>query len=795
MSWHVAQSGSVVTTTTTTPPPTFTPVTNPGACPDDSVSWGDFGPPGTLVATGSSAFTPYGNIAVVSNAGSVNLVVRKEKPCTGGDFDGNFNACDDLIATNLSGTPAGEIDVWFSDPVGGVSAQVQPVATGAFTAKLRAYDAGDNLLYTGTNTGNNTGAGSPGDNTAPWLGVTSSGYVIKRVKYSLNSAGGGDTLQLAINKLFVCPTPTTTTTTLPPTVWPPTLACPSLSLDYIDWKNSGLYGGPNNSLVCPFATNGVNNTPVIISRPGMTLFNRFRESPCSGANANGSYAACDEGIATTNLGPPTQPYVAFQFINGLSAFGVRMASDAFGQYTARLKVYDVSNHLLGETTVTGSNNGCVTPGDNLVPFLGLKSDSNNIYRAEVSIDSAAGNTETYFNLASTFFCTLSQNQTYQISDGAHCLDDYFDWSTKGAAGTSLANGFSVTSSVNSLTTQVFGQDTGFVVRKEKPCSGADLDGEFAACDWVLECLKDVPNDAQGALTIDFGQDVGCVAMRVSGKATGTYTVTLHVYDVHGSTIGTYTVNGNNTGGSGTDTAPWVGAGAWNNNIRSIDVSVTASSATFPWDMEVGRVYFGTVSNTTTTTASPVTTPAPPAVEYFSDPSTCTTDYVDWSAKGVPGSTIAAPNNVTSNGGTALWFDNPGAATFKVHKQGSCASSDFTGDFTPCDFLLKTVTTSPTPEGWIEVAFTNPVRGVITQIQAKDAGAFVARVRAYDAYGNELGTATVNGTSGTAANGSAPQLGIRTVAGGAAIRWVRYSLDSAGSGNLQEFYVNRLKFCT
>jgi len=795
MSWHVAQTGGSPVTTTTLPP-TFTPVTEPGACPEDYVDWSELGSPGTLVDNDNVWFTSlYGNIYHVSNAGSVNLVVRKEKPCSGGDFDGNFDACDSLIATNLSGTPAGEIDVLFLDPVGGAAAQVQPVATGAFTAKFRAYDDGDNLLYTGTASGNNTGAGSPGDNTAPWLGVTASDYVIKRVKYSLDSAGGGDTLQLAVNKLFVCPVPTTTTTTLPPTAWPPTLSCPSLSMDYIDWKDDALYGGPEDSLISPFvATGAVSYTPVTISRPGMTLFLRFRESPCPGNNANGSFAPCDEGIFATNIGSPSVSYVAFQFLNGVSAFGTRVQSDAFGQFTARMKVYGSGvDNLLAEITTAGSNNGCVTPGDDTAPFLGTRSDSDNIYRVEISLDQAANDTEKFFSLTGTYFCAPF-NPVYHITNALTCNADYLDWSTKGSAGTTLANSFSVTSSVNSVVATVSNAGTaGFTVHKEKPCTGGDLDNIFPACDWVLEADQDSEEGCN--IRIDFGQDVGGVVTRVSWNKVHSFGMVIQAYDSDDNFLGEYNVGGNNDGGPGTDTAPYLGIGAWNNNIRYVTISATSAVFPPPNTVMIDRVYFCTTAATTTTTVAPTTTLEPPATEYFSDPSGCTTDYVDWSVLGSPGATPGSPNHADSNGGTTVWFDNPGSGTWLVRKQGSCSGSDFTGDFTPCDFLLKTVPGSPSSEGWIEVAFPTPVRGVITQIQAKDSGAFTARVRAYNEYGVELGTATVNGTSGTAADGSAPQLGIRTVTGDSAIRWVRYSLDSAGSGNLQEFYVNRLKFCT
>jgi PEP-CTERM motif len=149
----------------------------------DFVDWGTLGVPFTTISNPFTITSNGGVTLSVSQVGANNFERRDQ----GNGWNGNFAPGDHLLWTAGANGP-----VTMSYTVGGVSAigtQLQSDAFGAFTATITAFDSSNNVLGSFTENGNST---PNADNTAIFLGVTSSSADIFKITYSVTSGLGQD---------------------------------------------------------------------------------------------------------------------------------------------------------------------------------------------------------------------------------------------------------------------------------------------------------------------------------------------------------------------------------------------------------------------------------------------------------------------------------------------------------------------------------------------------------------------------------------------------------------------------
>jgi hypothetical protein len=155
-------------------------LTSPAQVPDNGhVDW----------STYALEFDPItnGTVKAVPGIAGMNLTIAEQ---TGFDFlrlaegttwGGNFTIGDPLLYT----TGGGPVDFLFSAPIGAFGSQIQPTTFGTFTARIDAFDAGNNFLGFFTLGGNSTGAE---DGSALFLGITSDKTNISRIRLGLTAA-------------------------------------------------------------------------------------------------------------------------------------------------------------------------------------------------------------------------------------------------------------------------------------------------------------------------------------------------------------------------------------------------------------------------------------------------------------------------------------------------------------------------------------------------------------------------------------------------------------------------------
>lgn len=123
-------------------------------------------------------------------------------------------------------------------------------------------------------------------------------------------------------------------------------------------------------------------------------------------------------------------------------------------------------------------------------------------------------------------------------------------------------------------------------------------------------------------------------------------------------------------------------------------------------------------------------------------------------------------------------------TGKIARQ----STSWDGNFKSGDYLLSTQGVN----GPITFIFTQPVAGVVTQIQAARAGAFRSKIEAYSTSDALLGSFFVDGISDNFADDSAIQIGVNDST--ASIKKVVLSvpLTSTGTDDANNFAINTLE---
>jgi hypothetical protein len=180
---------------------------------NDSVSWSQLGPDGTLLTTTSfNADSGGGLVTGTLNASNsiVSVACSASPSCS---WASGFAGGDTLVWTSDGGNGGtGPLTISFANPVSGAGALIQADGPGQFTVKITAFN-GSTTLGSFSQTSDSNG-------DATYLGVSdSSGANITSVEYQLTSCVGDctdfaiDTLLLNDSSAGSTPTPSTTPTT------------------------------------------------------------------------------------------------------------------------------------------------------------------------------------------------------------------------------------------------------------------------------------------------------------------------------------------------------------------------------------------------------------------------------------------------------------------------------------------------------------------------------------------------------------------------------------------------------
>lgn len=161
------------------------------------------------------------------------------------------------------------------------------------------------------------------------------------------------------------------------------------------------------------------------------------------------------------------------------------------------------------------------------------------------------------------------------------------------------------------------------------------------------------------------------------------------------------------------------------------------------------------------------------------------DYIQWSAFGSQNTSIANPTSSTSVGGLAYTVNQTGAGSFMRLDQGS----GWMGNFGTGEALLFTGGSN----GPISISFATGVTGVGAQIQSDYWGAYDAKLEAFDAGSNSLGSFTLAGVASGAGDDSAIFIGL--LSSTADIFGVTFSLVNAPSNTVTQFAIGNVALVT
>jgi hypothetical protein len=125
------------------------------------------------------------------------------------------------------------------------------------------------------------------------------------------------------------------------------------------------------------------------------------------------------------------------------------------------------------------------------------------------------------------------------------------------------------------------------------------------------------------------------------------------------------------------------------------------------------------------------------------------DSLDWGQLGPDITTVTGPVDVLSALGYTVNVSN-GTNDLWSLQQGN----SWNGNFNPGDNLLYNQATGP-----VALVFLIPIRGFGARFQSSDFGPFSIFITAFDATHTSLGSATIDGVSDGAADGSAAFLGL------------------------------------
>jgi hypothetical protein len=147
--------------------------------------------------------------------------------------------------------------------------------------------------------------------------------------------------------------------------------------DFIDW---GVLGPDPTNVPDPFNINS--NTGVItatVSNP-TGQFAKYDQ----GNSWWGNFAPGDAVLFTIDPAGPSFGPMIITFNNPVQGVGAQIQGDWWQDFTARIRVYDVSNNLIGSFTLPGTSNG---NGDNSAIFLGVIDTAGaTIKRIEYDVD-------------------------------------------------------------------------------------------------------------------------------------------------------------------------------------------------------------------------------------------------------------------------------------------------------------------------------------------------------------------------------------------------------------------------
>jgi hypothetical protein len=153
-----------------------------GSGSNDSVSWGQLGSTGTVVASGTTATSTNGLIVTLTD--SSGPMERRDQ---GSGWNGDFALGEQLLWNQQFGS----ITISFASPVSAAGAQIQGDTFGPYTARITLSD--------GSFFDINATSGSSGADTNPFLGAISDSANIASVTFSLLTPNQ----DFAISSLFL----------------------------------------------------------------------------------------------------------------------------------------------------------------------------------------------------------------------------------------------------------------------------------------------------------------------------------------------------------------------------------------------------------------------------------------------------------------------------------------------------------------------------------------------------------------------------------------------------------------
>jgi hypothetical protein len=166
----------------------------------DSVDWGQFGPPFTLLTTPETWTSGGGLTGEVGITGSTVGTQNFERVDQGNGWAGNFTPGDHLL-WNQGGPGQTNIDFGILFNAGlafGGGLQIQADFFGAFTATVTAFDVNGNTLGSFSEAGNSN---SNGDGSAIFIGLKDTAQEISFLDFNVVDVTSGDSM--AIDTLYL----------------------------------------------------------------------------------------------------------------------------------------------------------------------------------------------------------------------------------------------------------------------------------------------------------------------------------------------------------------------------------------------------------------------------------------------------------------------------------------------------------------------------------------------------------------------------------------------------------------
>ena len=166
-----------------------------GVMADDTVTWSQLGPSGTLLTTPTNWLSDHGTFSgEIGITGSIIGTQNMERLDQGNGWNGNFFPGEPLVwnegafqQTNI------DIGILFNADTFGGGAQIQADFFGPFTATLTAYDDGGNIIGQTVMLGNSNGNN---DGSAIFIGFRSLSQNVHFLDFNVVDQFGGDSLAI-----------------------------------------------------------------------------------------------------------------------------------------------------------------------------------------------------------------------------------------------------------------------------------------------------------------------------------------------------------------------------------------------------------------------------------------------------------------------------------------------------------------------------------------------------------------------------------------------------------------------